>query len=277
MRTGRTTLKAILALLAALTIAVPATASIPQPSPELGSIGLDRAELLSLLEPTESDVEPPCISERHDLFGENASEADPLAISFFTSALDHFALEIEPPAASLLEVHTHIEAIALLDVPSRLRLFARSQNLTSGSLGIGDRSNVRAPQELGSILRWGVDNKAAPFIEPATGLVYLRARWYDPGTGTFLTPDPLGYRDSSNLYAYAAGDPVNRHDPTGLESIGIYQRQRDLRSLSPATRESERLIRQESRQAMVDALANPYVQGSLQVVGGCSEAVIGGV
>jgi len=57
--------------------------------------------------------------------------------------------------------------------------------------------------------------KAAPFVEPATGLAYFRARWYDPSTGTFLTPDPMGYRDSSSLYAYAAGDPVNLSDPTG--------------------------------------------------------------
>jgi len=61
--------------------------------------------------------------------------------------------------------------------------------------------------------------KAAPFVEPATGMAYFRARWYDPSTGTFLTPDPIGYRDSSNLYAYCAGDPVNCSDPLGLESI----------------------------------------------------------
>jgi RHS repeat-associated protein len=57
--------------------------------------------------------------------------------------------------------------------------------------------------------------QALPFAEPATGLVYARARWYDPSTGTFLTPDPMGYRDSSNLYAFAGGDPVNGRDPSG--------------------------------------------------------------
>ena len=63
--------------------------------------------------------------------------------------------------------------------------------------------------------------KAAPFVEPATSLVYLRARWYDPATGAFLTPDPSGYADSSNLYAGFGDDPVNNSDPTGeiIESV----------------------------------------------------------
>jgi RHS repeat-associated protein len=61
--------------------------------------------------------------------------------------------------------------------------------------------------------------KAAPFRDPATGLVFMRGRWYDPSTGTFLTPDPEGDRDSSNLYSYCAGDPVNCSDPTGRHSF----------------------------------------------------------
>ena len=63
--------------------------------------------------------------------------------------------------------------------------------------------------------------QALPFSDPATGLVYARARWYSPETGTFLSGDPLAYKDSSNLYAFAAGDPVNGRDPTGEEaSVG---------------------------------------------------------
>lgn len=64
--------------------------------------------------------------------------------------------------------------------------------------------------------------KGAPFYDEATGLVYMRDRWYDPRTGTFLTPDPQGYGDSSNLYAYCGGDPVNCSDPTGeAASMGL--------------------------------------------------------
>jgi RHS repeat-associated protein len=56
---------------------------------------------------------------------------------------------------------------------------------------------------------------AHPFTEPMTRLNYVRARWFDPETGTFLSPDPMGYVDSSNLYAFAGGDPVNQRDPKG--------------------------------------------------------------
>ncbi|MBC7228083.1 MAG: LysM peptidoglycan-binding domain-containing protein [Thermoflexales bacterium] len=44
------------------------------------------------------------------------------------------------------------------------------------------------------------------------GLLYLRARWYQPSTGRFTQPDPFGL---PALYAYASDDPVNRVDPSG--------------------------------------------------------------
>ncbi|HVS32819.1 MAG TPA: Ig-like domain-containing protein [Thermoanaerobaculia bacterium] len=56
---------------------------------------------------------------------------------------------------------------------------------------------------------------AHPFQDPMTAKNFVRARWFDLRTGTWLTPDPSGYIDSSNLYAYAGGDPVNAIDPTG--------------------------------------------------------------
>jgi RHS repeat-associated protein len=62
--------------------------------------------------------------------------------------------------------------------------------------------------------------QALPFAEPATGLVYARARWLDPSTGTFLSPDPLGYRDSSNLYAFCGRGPGERAGPDGGGVLG---------------------------------------------------------
>jgi len=53
------------------------------------------------------------------------------------------------------------------------------------------------------------------------GLYYLRARYYNPNTGRFMSRDPLDGQafDPKTLhkYLYAGGDPVNAMDPTGRE------------------------------------------------------------
>ncbi len=78
--------------------------------------------------------------------------------------------------------------------------------------------------------------QALPFTDPATGLVYARERWLDPRTGTFLSPDPMGYVDSSNLYTAFAADPVNNRDPRGEAVYVVYREFADdqLKKLYPA-------------------------------------------
>jgi RHS repeat-associated protein len=53
------------------------------------------------------------------------------------------------------------------------------------------------------------------YFDYDTGLLYLRARFYDPFTGTFLQQDPSGYDDSVNLYAGFGHNPTSLRDPTG--------------------------------------------------------------
>jgi RHS repeat-associated protein len=50
----------------------------------------------------------------------------------------------------------------------------------------------------------------------ASGLMYLRNRYYDPKTGRFTQQDPIGLAGGMNLYGFAGGDPVNFSDPFGL-------------------------------------------------------------
>jgi RHS repeat-associated protein len=58
------------------------------------------------------------------------------------------------------------------------------------------------------------------------GLYHLRARYYNQGTGRFETMDhELGRIFSPSTlhkYLYAAGNPVNRVDPTGKDDIEEY-------------------------------------------------------
>jgi RHS repeat-associated protein len=52
-------------------------------------------------------------------------------------------------------------------------------------------------------------------LDPHTGLYDYKAREYSPGLGRFLQPDPVGYKDDLNLYAYVKDDPIDHTDPTG--------------------------------------------------------------
>ncbi len=53
--------------------------------------------------------------------------------------------------------------------------------------------------------------------DDGNGLLYMRARYYDPEVGRFISKDPIGFAGGDlNLYNYVGGNPVNRIDPTGL-------------------------------------------------------------
>lgn len=56
---------------------------------------------------------------------------------------------------------------------------------------------------------------AGQYMDTPTGLQYLRARFYDPQTGQFLTKDPRAAR-TREPYGYAASNPLRYVDPAGL-------------------------------------------------------------
>ena len=49
-----------------------------------------------------------------------------------------------------------------------------------------------------------------------TGLVYYGRRFYMPAMGRWLTPDPAGFSDGMNLYAFVHNDPLTHLDEYGL-------------------------------------------------------------
>ena len=68
-------------------------------------------------------------------------------------------------------------------------------------------TTIQASHWMGSL----IEGKSDP-----SGLQYMRNRYYDPKTGRFAQEDPIGLGGGTNLYGFAAGDPVNFRDPLGL-------------------------------------------------------------
>jgi len=60
-------------------------------------------------------------------------------------------------------------------------------------------------------------------LDPATGLYFLRARYYDPGSGRFLGKDTFPGNASIpitlNHYIYAANEPLKFIDPSGFYAL----------------------------------------------------------
>ncbi len=64
---------------------------------------------------------------------------------------------------------------------------------------------------------------AGEFYDAETGLYYLRARYYDPYTGRFVSEDSYWGEDNNplslNLYTYCENDPIQYIDPSGHFTI----------------------------------------------------------
>jgi RHS repeat-associated protein len=52
-------------------------------------------------------------------------------------------------------------------------------------------------------------------FDSSSGLLYLRARYYDSRVGRFISRDSIGYQGGINLYTYVRNNPVMFTDPSG--------------------------------------------------------------
>jgi len=59
------------------------------------------------------------------------------------------------------------------------------------------------------------------YYDQETGLHYNYFRYYNPQTGRYITPDPIGLEGGINLFTYVDSDPVGSIDPEGLSVVYI--------------------------------------------------------
>ena len=84
-------------------------------------------------------------------------------------------------------------------------------------LGLFILSSVAAAQSTQPPAQYGYTAR-----EPdISGLIFYRARYYDPTGGRFVQRDPLGLNGGINDYAYVAGNPVSANDPRGLAASDV--------------------------------------------------------
>jgi RHS repeat-associated protein len=92
---------------------------------------------------------------------------------------------------------------------------------TSGLAGSASYSAYGTVTESGLMPQVGYQGD---YTDPATGLVMMGARWYNPATGSFTSNDtiagsPLPSTVDGNPYAYTSGNPLSETDPTGHQCV----------------------------------------------------------
>ena len=72
---------------------------------------------------------------------------------------------------------------------------------------------------------YGSISEKDKYYDQETGLHYNYNRYYDPSTGRYLTPDPIGLeKTENNLFIYSKNNPIRFSDPSGL-SVSLCKRQ----------------------------------------------------
>ena len=70
------------------------------------------------------------------------------------------------------------------------------------------------------------------YYDQETGFHHNYFRYYNPQTGRYVTPDPIGLEGGINLYLYVANNPVNFIDPLGLRGLDYLLKNWDYISLN---------------------------------------------
>jgi RHS repeat-associated protein len=99
--------------------------------------------------------------------------------------------------------------------------------ITDGNTNVTDRIEYSAY----GLVTYRAGSADTPFLyngrygvmSDANGLLYMRARYYNPYLCRFINQDPSGFGGGMNFYAFADGNPISLIDPFGLGAVGEAQ------------------------------------------------------
>jgi RHS repeat-associated protein len=151
----------------------------------------------------------------HDLDGHVIAEADAAtgAITREYIWLDDLPVAVvagvNTPTPRLLMVHTdHLARPIRMTDATRATVWQASWT----PWGEAETMSGTHALELGLPGQW---------FQIETGLAYNWHRHYDPSTGRYTQPDPLGFVDGPSVYAYALNSPFMNVDPDGRIVVAV--------------------------------------------------------
>jgi len=153
------------------------------------------------------------ISGTTSYFAWNATEGTPLILSDGTNSYIYGPDGIPVEQINGAETPTYLHH----DQQGSIRLLTGSAGTATGSITFDAYGNKI--ESTGTTSPLGYDGQ---YTSSDTGLIYLRARVYDPATAQFVTVDPLVGLTRAP-YDYVGDDPVNLGDPRSVSKIGSSQ------------------------------------------------------
>ncbi|RIX60328.1 toxin [Paenibacillus nanensis] len=147
---------------------------------------------------------------------------------------DGSTVELERESLHLNDEHRRIALLETRTIgddgtAARLMRYQLSNHLDSAALELDESAQLISYEEYypyGGTAYQSVRNAVeVPFKryrftgkerDEETGFYDHGARYYAPWLGRWLSCDPAGFVDGTNLYAYVRGNPVKLNDPTGM-------------------------------------------------------------